>query len=144
MLKGHCLCGGVRYEISGELGPVTYCHCSQCRRASGSAFGSNASAHADEVTFVAGRELIREFESSPGKFRAFCSHCGSPLYARRNAKPQTLRMRLGTLEGGEGLQTHGHIWVSSKAAWYCIDDGLAQCPEMADDAILFKDGPDRP
>ena len=50
MLKGSCLCGGIRYEIDADLGPVTNCHCSQCRKAAGAAFASNASVPA--VSFL--------------------------------------------------------------------------------------------
>jgi hypothetical protein len=54
MLKGSCLCGGIQYEIDADLGPVTNCHCGQCRKASGSAFASNASVPAASFRFVAG------------------------------------------------------------------------------------------
>ena len=47
MITGKCLCGKVRYEINGRLGPVVYCHCSMCRRATGSAFATNASVRAN-------------------------------------------------------------------------------------------------
>ncbi len=53
MLKGSCLCGGIRYEIDADLGPVTNCHCSQCRKASGAAFASNASVPAAAFRFIA-------------------------------------------------------------------------------------------
>ena len=82
MITGKCLCGKVRYEIDGRLGPVVYCHCSMCRRATGSAFATNASVRANEFRVVAGSELISEYESSPSNMRAFCSRCGSPLYCR--------------------------------------------------------------
>ena len=64
MLKGSCLCSGIRYEIDAELGPVTNCHCSQCRKAAGAAFASNASVPAVH------------FALSPG---LSCSKSGNPL-----------------------------------------------------------------
>jgi hypothetical protein len=129
MLHGKCLCEGVRYEISGALGPLGYCHCSQCRRASGSAFGANADAAKGEFRFTSGAELIREFESSPDTFRAFCSRCGSPLYKRSNAKPDVIRIRLGSLEEDPGLRARVHVYVADKAPWYEITDGLPQFAE---------------
>jgi hypothetical protein len=84
VITGGCLCGTVRYEITGKIGTVIYCHCSQCRRASGSAFAANAPVLSKYLAFVSGKDVIREFESSPGKFRGFCSKCGSPLYSRRS------------------------------------------------------------
>ena len=125
-LTGHCLCAAVRFEIDGRLGPAIYCHCSQCRRASGSAFATNASVRARYLHLRSGRELIREYESSPGKFRAFCSRCGSPLYSRLAADPETFRIRLGTLDGDPGRRPLSHFWVGSKAVWHEITDALAQ------------------
>ena len=102
MLTGSCLCGSVRFRIDGELGPAGYCHCSQCRKASGSAFAANAPVRRKYHSFTRGEGSIREFESSPGKFRAFCCHCGSPLYSRLDAEPETLRIR-GPVRIEQGL-----------------------------------------
>jgi hypothetical protein len=59
MLKGSCLCGGVQYEYDGTLGPIVMCHCSQCRRAQGSAHATNSPVEAAHFRFVAGRALVR-------------------------------------------------------------------------------------
>ena len=125
---GGCLCGGVRYALDGAIGPAVFCHCSQCRRASGSAFAANATINTADFTLVQGRELIGEFESSPGKLRAFCSRCGSPLYARHRTKPEVMRLRLGSLDHAEDIELRGHIWTGSKAGWYPITDDLEQSP----------------
>lgn len=124
MLSGGCLCGGVHFEIDGELGPIVHCHCSMCRRASGTAFATNASVHADVLRIVTGRELISEYQSSPGKFRSFCSRCGSPLFAREADSPSIRRVRLGTLDGDPGARAVAHIWAGSKAPWFSISDSL--------------------
>jgi hypothetical protein len=67
MLKGSCLCGGVKYEIDGALGAVTNCHCSLCRKMSGSAFSSGSTIPTASLRFVSGAELLKEWESSPGR-----------------------------------------------------------------------------
>jgi hypothetical protein len=126
MHTGRCLCGGVRFEIAGEIGGAAYCHCTMCRRASGSAFASNAGVPTESFRFVAGPELVREFESSPGKFRAFCGRCGSPLYARLDAHPELRRIRLGTLDGDPGIRSVLHVCVADKAPWFTITDDLAR------------------
>ena len=59
MLTGSCLCGGVRYEIDGELGAVTNCHCSLCRKMSGSAFSSGSTIPTASFRFVAGEDLLK-------------------------------------------------------------------------------------
>jgi predicted N-acetyltransferase YhbS len=135
-ITGRCLCAAVRFEITGRLGPAIYCHCSQCRRASGSAFAANASVRARYLRFASGRDAIREFESTPGKFRAFCSRCGSPVYSRLASDPETFRIRLGTLDGDPGRRPLSHFWVGSKAAWHAITDAL---PQFTGDAPAAAD-----
>lgn len=129
MLTARCLCEGVRFEITGKLGPVVYCHCSQCRRASGSAFAANADLHTRDVRWISGRELVQEYESSPGQFRAFCARCGSPLYSRVDADPAVIRVRLGSLDGDPGRRSQAHYWVGSKAPWFEISDALPRFEE---------------
>jgi hypothetical protein len=125
-MTADCLCGGIRIEISGKLGPVVYCHCSRCQKATGTAFAANADVRRKYWTFVSGADLIREFESSPGVFRAFCGRCGSPVYSRRTATPDALRLRLGLLNGDPERRALAHFWVGSKAAWFAITDDLPQ------------------
>jgi len=129
VLTGRCLCEGIRYEISGELAPLGYCHCKQCQRASGSAFAANSTVARRDLRFVAGEELLREYESSPGRFRVFCSRCGSPVYKRVSEQPDSVRIRLGTLDGDPKLRARVHVFVASKAPWYEITDSLPQLPE---------------
>jgi hypothetical protein len=128
VLNGGCLCGGVRYRIDGKLGPIVQCHCSMCRKAGGSAFAANASVRAEAFSVVAGAELVTEYESSPGKFRAFCSRCGSPLYARWTAFPGVRRVRLGTLDDDPGSRPIASAHVASRAPWYAIEDSLERFP----------------
>jgi hypothetical protein len=129
MLSGRCLCGAVRFALHGKTGPLAYCHCKMCQRASGTAFAANAPVRAKYLEWLAGRDAITEYESSPGKIRAFCSKCGSPIYSRRVAEPETFRIRLGTVDGDPERRSFGHFWVSSKATWFEITDELPQYPE---------------
>src|SRR5262249_6385477 len=82
MLKGSCACGSVRYEIAGDIGPVSYCHCWQCRKTSGSSFGTTAPVFAADFSVVAGGERLAEWQSGDGIHRMFASCCGSPIYKR--------------------------------------------------------------
>ena len=115
MLAGRCLCGTIRFELAGPLRAAAFCHCTQCRRANGSAFAANANVATENLRLVSGADAIREYESSPGKFRAFCSGCGSPIYSRWTAHPELRRIRLGTLDGDPGVRPAIHFWVGSKA-----------------------------
>ncbi|WP_207063517.1 GFA family protein [Motiliproteus sp. SC1-56] len=132
MLKGSCLCGGVRYEYEGALGPIAMCHCSQCRRAQGSAYGTNSAIQAAEFRIVSGQALVKEYESRPGKKRAFCGECGSPLYSRLDSKPELLRLRIGTLETPIDIKPSYHIYASSAAEWYEFKDDLPRYAELED------------
>jgi hypothetical protein len=140
MFQGSCLCQGVRYELTAEPGAFGYCHCTSCRKASGSAHAANAPVDKTDFHLLCGQELIREFESSPGKFRAFCSHCGSPLYAYLAATPDVLRIRLGSLDTPLLKQPQAHMWVSDKALWEPIADDIPQFDTWAPKSVLHQRG----
>lgn len=125
---GGCLCGGVRYRIHGALAAIQICHCGQCRKAQGAAFGANIPVDAGAFDLHAGAELLREYQATPGKRRFFCSGCGSPLFSRRDSLPGVLRVRAGTLDGEVASQVELHFHTASKANWWPIDDGLPQHP----------------
>ncbi|WP_417531488.1 GFA family protein [Marinobacter lipolyticus] len=112
------------------------CHCSQCRRAQGSAYGTNSPIQASHFRFVSGREFVKEFESKPGKKRAFCKECGSPLYSRLDSKPDALRLRIGTLTTPINAMPSYHIFASSAAEWYEFTDGLPRYSELEDSPLI--------
>jgi hypothetical protein len=125
ILSGGCLCGAVRYRyegvLGGPLGAVTVCHCSQCRKGQGYA-SAVAPALAQGFAVERGADLIREYESSPGKMRAFCGGCGSPLYSRRDSQPSTLRLRLGSLDlAPSSLAIEAHIFTEGAPDWAGAD-----------------------
>jgi hypothetical protein len=78
------------------------------------------------LRFISGAELLKEWESSPGRRRCFCRRCGSPILKRNDARPETIRLRLGTLDSDPGVKPAKHIYVGSKAPWFEITDGLPQ------------------
>jgi hypothetical protein len=133
MLTGRCLCGRVRYEIRGKIGPVANCHCVSCRKAQGAAFATNAPVRAKYFELVSGADCVAEFESSPGKMRCFCKTCGSPLWSKRATDPDTIRIRLGLLDADPERRPFSHVWVSEKAPWYEIGDALPQSHGNGDD-----------
>lgn len=126
MITGHCLCGEVKFQYDGPLGPVALCHCSQCRRSHGSPFSASAPAQAVRFHYVAGQAQVAEYESSPGKYRGFCGRCGSQLYSRVDAIPGILRLRIGALDEPLDTAPSRHVYVGSKAAWFDITDDLPQ------------------
>lgn len=126
---GGCLCGGVRYAVAGPLPAVQFCHCGQCRKAQGAPFAANVPLATSAFTWLQGEDLLRDYRASPGKRRVFCSACGSPIFSQRDAAPETLRLRVGTLDDGAPLTPGFHIQTASKAAWWDIADGLPQYAE---------------
>ena len=121
ILSGGCLCEGVRFTyagpLGGEKGAVTVCHCGQCRKAQGYA-AAVAPILASELTIERGEGQIRTFESSPGKIRAFCGTCGSPLWSKLAAKPDRMRLRLGTLDNPpDDLRIEAHTHTGGEPAW---------------------------
>lgn len=124
MQTGSCLCGEVRFEITGDLAPIQFCHCGVCRKAQGSAFASNIPVDAGAFRLVTGADRVKAFESSPGKRRAFCGDCGSPLFSEAQAVPGVLRLRAGTLDEPVAATPGFHFYVGSKASWWPITDDL--------------------
>ena len=118
---GSCLCGGVAFRIAGELQAIQLCHCGQCRKANGSAFAANVPVARSAFELHSGAELLTEYESSPGKVRAFCRRCGSPIYSRRDALPETLRLRVGLVDEPVASRPVAHFCVASKAGWWDIE-----------------------
>jgi hypothetical protein len=130
MLHGSCLCGGVRYEISGTLSEAINCHCSMCRKAQGAAFRSRAKVRASDFRFVSGEELLTFFASSPGNHRGFCRVCGSPILTRFDSDPSAFGLPLGALDDDPGVRPRAHVHVASKAPWFTITDDLPQFAEL--------------
>ena len=123
--RGACLCGAVEYDVTGSLASVVLCHCTQCRRSNGGALNVAVEVATEQVAFRS-RATIVEYESSPGKLRAFCSDCGAPVYSRRTDTPEVLRLRGGLivdLPAPAGLR---HIHGNDRWPWI---DGVETAPK---------------
>ena len=115
---GSCLCGAVRYTVSGPLRPVIACHCTQCRKTSGHYVAATSASREDveingEVTW---------FASSGTARRGFCSTCGSNLFW--DGSGVNLSIHAGTLDGPSGVQLAGHIFCDAKGDYYEIEGDL--------------------
>jgi hypothetical protein len=126
MYQGRCLCGAVHFEIQGPIRQIVCCHCSECRRAQGSAFATNGVVRQDDLRFVSGEERLSRFDLSAEQSRYFCSICGSPIYSRTVARPDLLRIRLGTIQSSIEERPMAHIFTTSKANWEEICGDLPQ------------------
>lgn len=131
MYTGSCLCGSIKFEIDGELEPIQLCHCQQCRKAQGTAFVTNIPVQSSAFSIISGGDSLTEYESSPGKVRAFCGHCGSPVLSRRTSMPGVVRVRAGTINEDLPVRPAFHIFAAHKANWWEIQDALPQFNEFA-------------
>jgi hypothetical protein len=129
-LGGSCLCGGVKYEIHGELSTPLNCHCSRCRKAQGAAFRTRALVKVDDFSWVRGEELLTYYESSPGNHRGFCRVCGAPIHSIYDNKPEVYGLPLGALDDDPQVKPAYHVFVGSKAPWYDITDALPRYAEF--------------
>jgi hypothetical protein len=133
MIKGHCLCGGIRYEYDGEITELAICHCNQCKRAQGTPFVTNAPISFARFSVTSGSELIKEFKASENKRRTFCATCGSPLYSQRLDTPETIRLRVGTISEGAIPKPDYHIHYASKSEWFDQDEFQTRYPAEKSD-----------
>ena len=111
---GGCLCGEVRYAVSGPLRDVVMCHCSRCLRTHGHAAAYSCCAQAD-LTLVRD-EGLRWYEAD-GRARGFCGRCGASLFWRADGR-DTISIAAGTLDRPTGLRTVAHIYTDDHADYY--------------------------
>lgn len=121
--QGSCLCGKVKIKV-GKISDIIHCHCSLCRKSSGTAFATNGFIQRDEFHIVEGEAHLSSFELRPGKIRHFCACCGSPVYSENLADPSRLRLRLGILDDDIETRPISHNFVSSRANWDSLYDTL--------------------
>jgi hypothetical protein len=126
-VTGGCLCGAVRYEYRGEIGAAGYCHCADCRRISGSAFGISVRVAASGFRITAGRPKAYTKTSDAGRpvTRWFCPDCGCPLYTEPPLHPETIFLKAGSLDDSALVQPDRQAWTRSRVTWAEIDPALA-------------------
>lgn len=128
MKTGACACGAVRYEVTGELMPVTFCHCSKCRRWHGHVGAYTA---VDRAGFrLAESRGLKWHSVTPAIRRGFCGECGSSLFWDEDGESR-MSLCAGTLDAPTGLRAKAHIFVGSKGDYYpLVPDGLIQADEL--------------
>ena len=128
MIHGSCLCRKVRFRVDGPVRALSHCHCSQCRKAYGSAFGTIAVVEARHFSYLAGADFIASYRQSERMTRYFCRNCGSKLPIAESWDP-LVGIPAGLLEGDLGQTPSTHIFVGSKAPWWEITDSAPQYSE---------------
>ncbi|MEZ4815163.1 MAG: GFA family protein [Bdellovibrionota bacterium] len=125
--SGSCLCKKVSFEFSGDFKKFFFCHCSRCRKDSGSAYASNLFIKSSDFKWVDGKEYLKSYKVPDTRFESsFCTECGSKLPTLKD--DHLVKVPAGCLDTEVDLTPNGHIFMASKAQW---EDTLcrAQCFE---------------
>jgi hypothetical protein len=130
IVTGGCLCGGVRYEYSGEVGAAGYCHCADCRHVSGSAFGVSVRAVAAQFRISKGspKGYTKPGDSGRPVTRYFCPDCGSPLYTEPPLHPEVVFIKAGSLDDPGLVKPDREAWTASRVDWATIEPGIQSYP----------------
>jgi len=124
---GSCLCGEVHYQITSNLGIFQYCHCSRCRKFTGSAYAANIIVAPNQFEWLEGEDNIGRYEVAEAKHFAtsFCTTCGSSLpWLSKTEK--AIIIPAGTLDDDPQIRPFQNIFYESKANWYVEASGLVQ------------------
>lgn len=128
VLKGSCLCQRIQFELPDEFEYMGNCHCSECRKFTGSDYSSVGGISSSKFRLVQGEEALAVYAKSEDTELGFCRECGSSLFSRK-LKTGKHNIRLGVLDSVPSHQPGFHIFVDSKAAWSAINDTLPQFAE---------------
>ena len=133
-LKGGCLCGAVRYEITAPVSALRACHCLNCQKHTGSGGSINAVVQKESFKITKGEP--KKYEDSATQSgrtlsRHFCGNCGSPLFSQRNPDIGLRIVRAGTLDDSNGLKIAANIWMTTARSWDLIDPSTECHPENA-------------
>lgn len=115
-MRGSCLCGQVEYAVSQLDSPIGHCSCRTCRKAHAAAFNTYASIKHEHFQWLNGEQVLKFFESSPGKHRVFCGNCGTQLVAICTGS-EFVVLRVATLDEDPGQTPQEHIWASHEVPW---------------------------
>ncbi len=124
-LTGSCICGQVEFKIPDEFPLMGNCHCTECRKFSGSDYAAVGGVDSDNFEFTKGEDKVSYYAKSEETDLAFCSNCGCSLFSRKNSGHKHM-VRLGTLNEVPSQRPSFHIFTCEKAPWNEIGDGLKQ------------------
>ncbi len=123
ILSGGCLCGGVRYQLTGACRDIINCHCENCRRTHGH-IAAYTSVNRSDLALVNQQTLQWYHDESPDTYRGFCNRCGASLFWDARDDRGKVAVSAGSLDDSGELKTIGHVYVSEAAKYYQINDEL--------------------
>ena len=131
IFSGNCLCGKVSYKCYVEPKYIFNCHCEDCRRATGSVFGTNLFVLEDEVK-ISGTLSTYSHKSDGGSTmtKMFCSNCGSLMFGRNSAKKNIMSIRAGTVIQLDLIKPEINLFMDSKVPSTSIDENIKKASRM--------------
>jgi AraC family transcriptional regulator len=129
VLTGRCACGAIRFDVEDSFIYAGYCHCAECRAATGSAFSAFGGIERIKLVVASGADRIRVYERPDRERVNFCVHCGAIVFAFVR-HGEFVHVPLGALLQSPAMRPSFHMCVASKAPWYEIIDALPQYPEQ--------------
>jgi len=129
LIRGSCLCGGVRFEVEPPFLQASHCHCDRCRKHSGTAVCTQARVRQEQFRLLQGEELIRVYGKGEGAVKAFCINCGSSLFGGDWPDGPQVSIRMGAFDDDPGIRPQFHTFVGDRAPWDAITDNLPQYSE---------------
>ena len=130
-VNGSCFCKNVSYEISGNMGIFQYCHCSRCRKFTGSAYSANLFVAPDDFKWLSGEEFVEKYDPPETKYFAtsFCKKCGSSL-PWLSKSGLVVVVPAGSLDGDPGIRPTHNVFCGSRSAWYTDASSLPEHEDM--------------
>lgn len=128
-MEGGCFCGKVRYKINGEVLAMYYCHCSKCRKLTGSTFATLGWVEKDKLEFITPKSKLSVLEGKSSSH--FCSSCGSQIYSSHDDF-EFIKLHCGTLDSDPGVKVENQYFLGSKAPWHDADTSIKSYEEGLD------------
>jgi hypothetical protein len=123
-VRGGCLCGGVRYEVTAPFLRANFCHCSRCRKHTGAAASTQGRVRHEAFRLLRGDDLVRVYRPPEGGMaKAFCSVCGSSLFGGSWPEGPEVSIRLGTLDDDPGIRPQFHNFAADAPPWLPVPTG---------------------
>jgi len=129
-ITGGCLCGAIRYTINASVTGLRACHCTHCQKTSGTGASVNAVIQSRDFALTQGTPKRYTDKADSGRLlrRFFCADCGSPIYSQRDASPERMVVRAGSLDDSSAMRITTNIWTKSARPWSWIDPASEQLP----------------
>lgn len=127
---GRCSCGKITFHLTDAPLFTQACHCTDCQRFTGTAFGIGMLVLEKDLVLTQGEPATYEHTTGSGNryTAAFCAHCGTYLWGRYSLRPGVVAVRPGTLDNAQAGEPQVHVWTRSKLPWVRIPEGVPTFP----------------